>query len=473
MLKCVYVFLLMGVRVHSPDLRDAIKILESEGELICIKQNLSPKFEIPAALKLLDGGPAVLFENVQGYSFRIVGGICNSRRKLSLALKVPENKLHDLLIKAIDNPLPPIEVEDAPVKEVSESIDLRKLPILTHYERDAGPYITCGVIIAKDVIEGFQNMSFHRMLVLDHETLVLRVVPRHLYQMIKRANSIGKPLPIAIVIGLHPAILLAAASSPPFKIDELHVANSLLNGSLTVTKCTHNEIFVPANAEMVIEAYIYPSKLADEGPFVDATGTYDIKRKQPIIKAIRLFRRRDAIYQALLPASLEHRLLMGFHREALIKKYVSQVVPEVKDVRLTFGGCGWLHAVISIKKLSEGDGKNAIFAAFAAHPSLKHVIVVDDDVDINNLNDIEWAIATRFQADKDLIVIHNARGSSIDPSANQEKLLTSKMGLDATRPLDKPIEHFIKAKIPNLDKIRDILKEDLHYVFNKTSRIYA
>jgi len=450
--------------LSSLDLRHALNNLEQAGELIHINYPLSPKYEIAAALKVLDHGPAAIFEKVKEFDFKVAGGLCNSRNKLSLTIGVPSSRLHDSLLEAIEKPSPPVEVEDAPVNDVEE-LSLYRLPILTHYEGDAGPYITSGIIIAKDPEEHFQNASFHRMLIKDEKTLVVRVVPRHLHHIMVKAEKAGKPLPVAIIIGAHPAVLLAAASSPPLGVDELHVANSLMKNNLKVTRCTHADILVPADAEFLLEGYLYPNVLSDEGPFVDITGTYDIVRKQPVIRISKIFRREDAIYQAILPASCEHRLLMGFHREALIRKFVSQVVPEVKDVKLSFGGCGWLHAIISIRKTCEGDAKNAILAAFAAHPSLKHVIVVDEDINVDDIHDVEWAIATRFQADEDLIVIRNVRGSSIDPSADQERLLTSKMGIDATKPMNKPTQHFQKASIPKLSEVKKLL-EDLKVVPN-------
>lgn len=447
------------------NLRDVIDFYRELDELVVVNLPLSPKFEIAAALKVFDGSP-VLFEKVAGFKVKVVGGICSSKKLVSRALNVSPQSLHDMLLNAINNPSPPAIIDDAPIKERVEKPNLYELPILTHYEGDAGPYITCGVVFARDLESNFQNASFHRMLVLDERTLVIRIVPRHLYYLLKKAERVGQPLPIAIAIGLHPAVLLAAASSPPLGVDELHVANTLMGGELKVTYCNHSEILVPAESEIVLEGFIYPDRLADEGPFVDITGTYDFKRSQPVVEIVEIMRRRNPIYQALLPASIEHRFLMGFHREALIRRYVSQVVPRVNDVRLSFGGCGWLHAIISIEKSSEGDGKNAILAAFAAHPSLKHVVVVDSDIDIYDLNAVEWAIATRFQADKDLIVIRNVRGSSIDPSIDEKRLLTSKMGIDATRPLDKPETLFIKALIPNLSEVKEKL-EALNIVFKQ------
>lgn len=449
-------------------LRDVIDFLKEINRLLVINIPLSPKFEIAAALKVFDGQP-VLFRNVRGHNIKVVGGICSSRELVSRIIGVSPSSLHDVLLNAIDNPKPPTKVDDAPVKDRIVKPNLYSLPILTHYERDAGPYITCGVVFARDLNGKFQNASFHRMLVLDEKTLVIRIVPRHLHYLLRQAEKKGKPLPIAIAVGLHPAVLLAAASSPPLGVDELYVANTLMNCNLRVTCCNHAEILVPAESEIVLEGFIYPDRMVEEGPFVDITGTYDFKRKQPVVEIVEVMMRKNPIYQALLPASIEHRFLMGFHREALIRKYVSQVVPRVRDVRLSLGGCGWLHAIISIEKTTEGDGKNAILAAFAAHPSLKHVVIVDSDVDIYDLNSVEWAIATRFQAHNRLIVIKNVRGSSVDPSIDEEKLLTSKMGIDATRPLDKPESLFMKALIPGLSEVKRRL-EALEFVSEQRAR---
>lgn len=178
---------------------------------------------------------------------------------------------------------------------------------------------------------------------------------------------------------------------------------------------------------------------------------------QPIIEVVNIMHRKDYIYQALLPGGPEHRLLMGLPREAAIYEAVSKAVPKVKAVNLSVGGCGWLHSVISIEKQTEGDGKTALLAAFAAHPSLKHAIVVDSDIDVFNPVEVEWALALRFQASEDLIIIPNARGSTLDPSADQEQGLTSKMGIDATRPLNVPKENFEKARVPVTKKAAEII----------------
>lgn len=437
--------------VITTSLRSFLEECKSRNELLEVDEELSTVFEVAAWLKKLDGGPVALFRNVRESEVPVVGGVCGSRSRILRALSVNERTFYEEVSNALTKPLKPVEVEDGPVKEVVEEPNLFKLPVLTHYEKDRGPYITAGVVIAKSISGDFQNASIHRILVLDKDTGVIRLVPRHLYAMYQEAKNLKRPLEVAVVIGVHPAILFAAACSPPLGVDELWVANSILKGGLKVSSCTTSDIKIPVEAEMVLEGLILPDQLAGEGPFVDVTGTYDIVRKQPVIKFTKLMRRLNPIYQAILPASLEHKLLMGMPRELAIWSAVSSVVPRVKAVRLTPGGCGWLHAVISIEKQAEGDGKNAIIAAFAAHPSLKHVVVVDEDVDVDDVTQVEWAIATRFQGDRGLVVLKGVRGSSLDPSADQELLLTTKVGVDATIPISQAKSKFERARIPGVE----------------------
>lgn len=264
-------------------------------------------------------------------------------------------------------------------------------------------------------------------------------------------------LDVAIAIGVHPAVMLAAASSVPFGTSEFNMANTLLNNKLTLIKCEHVDAFAPAEAEIVLEGKILFDKEVAEGPLVDITGTYDVQRKQPVIELTSMMHRRDFIYEALLPSGNEHKLLMGLPRETMIWEAVSQTVPKVKAVNLSIGGCGWLHAIISIDKLVDGDAKNALAAAFSAHSSLKHAVVVDPDIDGYDPKMVEWAIATRFQANEDMVILANARGSTLDPSADQETGLTTKVGIDATRPLTKPREKFELAKIPASKKTTEII----------------
>jgi UbiD family decarboxylase len=211
----------------------------------------------------------------------------------------------------------------------------------------------------------------------------------------------------------------------------------------------------------VLEGKISYTKEVNEGPFVDVTGVYDVQRKQPVVTIAGVMHRKDYVYQGLLPSGAEHRLLMGVPHETLIWEAVSKVVPKVCAVNLSVGGCGWLHAAISVDKQLEGDGKNVLLAAFAAHPSLKHAVVVDSDINVFDAFDVEWAIATRFQASRDLLVMNNVRGSTLDSSADQETGLTTKVGVDATRPFTKPKHKFDRANIP-ADKRAEAIATRLH-----------
>jgi UbiD family decarboxylase len=244
-----------------------------------------------------------------------------------------------------------------------------------------------------------------------------------------------EPLEVAIAIGMHPATLLATTTSVPINTDELEVANNFHHGEMKLIKCENVDLEVP-ECEILLEGRILPNERADEGPFVDLTDTYDVVRKEPVIELERMHYRRDSLYHAIMPAGFEHKLLQGLPQEPRIYNAVSNTLPTVKNVVLTEGGCCWLHAAISIQKQTPGDGKNVIMAALAAHPSLKHCVVVDEDINIFEAEDVEYAIATRVKADDDVLIIPGARGSSLDPCATPEGT-TTKVGVDATKPLDK------------------------------------
>ena len=276
-------------------------------------------------------------------------------------------------------------------------------------------------------------MCFHRLLRLDKRRMVARVVEgRGTHTALMKVQD---DLPVAICIGLPPHVLLAAAMSPPPGVDELTIAQAL--APTPVVRCRTVPLRVPAAAEFVLEGRI-THRTAPEGPFVDLTGTYDIVRQQPVIEIDCITHRREAIYQALLPGGLEHKLLMGLPREPTIYAAVNEVC-ECRNVHITPGGTSWLHAVVQIEKRHPDDGRRAAAAAFRGHGSLKHVVVVDTDVDPFDPQQVEWAIATRFQAARDLLVFKDQPSSSLDPSAKQvpgRKARTSKMALDATIPWD-------------------------------------
>ncbi|MGQ9595629.1 MAG: UbiD family decarboxylase [Anaerolineae bacterium] len=417
------------------DLRTLLACLAQDGLLQEVEEALDPRFQIAQAL-LERGERPARFLHVAGSPFPVVGGLCAHRETIARGLGIAPQDLTLTLARALHEPAPPPRVEEAPCQEVVvEAPDLNALPILTHFPTDPGPYVTAGVVVLRDPVSGVQNLSFHRLLRLDERRFVARLVEgRGAHLAWSRALG---DLPVAICLGAPMQVLVAAAMSPPPGVDELTLAQAL--DETPVVRALRSDLWVPAETEMVLEGRLTHT-LVDEGPFVDLTGTLDLVRPQPVVEVDLFTHRRDAFYQALVPGGLEHRLLMGLPREPTIWEEVSKVC-NCWAVRITPGGCSWLHAVVQIRKRAPEDGRRAAEAAFRGHGSLKHVVVVDEDVDPDDPYDVEWAIATRFQAARDLLVWEDEPGSSLDPSARHtpgQKSRTSKMALDATVPWDTP-----------------------------------
>jgi UbiD family decarboxylase len=322
--------------------------------------------------------------------------------------------------------------------------DLDQLPILRHFDNDGGRYITSGVMIAKHPDHG-QNLDFHRCMQISRTELAMRVVKGRNFDSFLR--DLGQ-VDVAVCVGCGPNVLAAAATSVDIGIDELEIANAL--EPLEVVKAKTVDLNIPAQAEIVLEGTVYLDRRHTEGPFVDLTETQDVVREEPVFVVKAITHRRDAIWQALLPGGLEHKLLMGMPREPTIFKSVNQVV-RCLDVNVNPGGSSWLHAVVKIDKQSPDDGRRAIQAAFDGHSSCKHVFVVDEDIDIYNPLEVEWAMATRFQGDEDLVVKEKERGSSLDPSAELGTHLTTKIGFDLTKPIGEAGKPFEKVDYPQVD----------------------
>ena len=423
------------------DVRSFISQADSGGYLITVDREVGPYLEMARLAAELDGRP-VLFNCVRGSAYRVLAGACSDRRYFGLALDTPADRLIFRLADALAEPQPPPLFDEGPCQEVIDrSVDLASIPFLTHWPHDGGAYASAAVAFVNDPDTG-PNASFHRLLRLDERRLAARLVERRGADTAWRKVALGDPprsaagLPVAICIGLPLQVLLAASMSPAPGVDELTIAQALAPTPLVT--CA-NGIRVPAQAEFVFEGRI-TRELVPEGPFVDLTGTYDFVRPQPVIEIDRITHRQDAVYQALLPGRLEHRLLMGMPREPTIYAEVNKVA-RCLNVHVTPGGASWLHAVVQIDKRTPEDGLRAIEAAYRGHGSLKHVVVVDGDVNIFDPNDVEWAIATRFQADRDLVVFEDQPSSSLDPSAKHmagQKSRSAKMGLDATIHWDTP-----------------------------------
>ncbi len=396
----------------------------------------------------LEGKP-VLFENIKEHTgWRIGSGVCSDRKYFSMSLGVPIENLTAHLAQALENPVLPPTSLHAPCQEiVLEDFNLNDLPILLHLPQDAGHYIASNVVILKDPDFG-RNMCYHRLLRLDDRRFAARIVEN-------RGTSVALSktegdLPVAICIGVSLATHLAASMSPDPEVDELSVANSLAPTPLV--KCLTKDLEVPAEAEIVLEGRI-TRQLVSEGPFMDLTETMDIIRQQPVIEIDLITHRKNPIYHALLPGGLEHKLLMGMPREPTIFNEVNKKV-RCTGVVITPGGGSWLHAVVQIEKRGPDDGPTAIKAAFKGHGSLKHVWIVDTDIDIYNTVEVQWAMATRFQADRDILFLADQPGSSLDPSGTHkpgQKSRTAKLGLDCTIPWGADKSKYLKGRYGSAD----------------------
>jgi 2,5-furandicarboxylate decarboxylase 1 len=446
------------------DLRDQIKKLESWGELLRIKKEVNPRFELPAVYKKLETGKALVFEKIAGYSLPVAAGFDNSRSRIARVLDTDESGLLERYLKAIRHPLPPQEVEDGPIKEIKVARDidlLKELPVVTHYEKDGGPFITAGVVIAEDPARRIRNLSYHRLQILDKDEIGIFLQPRHLWELFSEKEKRGEPLEVAIAIGLDTALRLAAATSGisvPLGYDEYAIAGALRQNPVVIIKGETVEVRVPARAEIVIEGVILPRVRKREGPLVNFSGTYGEAAFSPVIKVRAITLRKKAIYQDLLPFSPEHHLLLALGYEPAVLQIAQSRVPGAAAVHITPAGCGRFHAVISLKKEQEGEGKEVIQTVFGNTRDLKQVIVVDEDINPYDLKEVEWAVATRFQADRNLVVLPPSPGSPLDPSARDG--MTSRMGIDATKPMGKT-DAYGKACIPGSEKINieDYLRE--------------
>jgi UbiD family decarboxylase len=303
-------------------------------------------------------------------------------------------------------------------------------------------YSSATIFLAIDPDTGQQNASFHRMMHLNGNRFSVRVVPRDLFNIYDKNKQKGRHTKVIAICGVHPAISLAAATSYQ-NMNELELANTFLKGEL---KCIDIDgIDVPVETEVVMMGQLLHDEVADEGPFVDITGTWDKVRREPVFEVEKVYIQNDPIWQVILPGWTEHRILMGLTQEPRILNIVRNTVPSVKDVVLTRGGVGWLHAVVSISKRHEGEGQNAGMATLSAHPSLKRVIVVDDDINVNNSESVEWALATRLKPDEGITFVKGARSSSLDPSSAGTGV-SAKWIVDATIPLNRNRRDFEKVE---------------------------
>jgi 2,5-furandicarboxylate decarboxylase 1 len=446
----------------SPDLRSWLGRLAASGRLAVARSGVALIDELAAVSKKLELERAVMFPQAGGHAMAVVSNLFVERNWVADSIGVPTEKLLTRFQEAVRKPLPWTEVKDAAVQElVHRDVDLLKLlPIPKHNEHDSGPYITAALLIARNPKTKIQNVSIHRCQVSGPDRIGVLLLPRHTHHYFRIAEEAGEALEIALVIGVHPALILASQAIAALDEDEMEIAGALMGAPVEMVKCRTNQVRVPAHAEIVIEGRILPGVREPEGPFGEFPQYYGPRANREVIQVDAVTHRRNAIFHTIVGGGMEHLLLGEIPREATLLDHLQRSFPNVQDVRLTRGGTCRYHLVVKIDKRSDGEPKNIIMGAFGGHYDLKQVTIVDLDVDIDDPHEIEWAIATRFQADRDLLVVAGAQGSRLDPSSQAG--VSAKMGLDATKPVEAEAMKFKRIHVKGLEDIdlRSMLEQD-------------
>ncbi|MFD1706751.1 UbiD family decarboxylase [Siminovitchia sediminis] len=441
------------------NMRDLLEDWDKRGLLNRIHKEVSPDYELGAVIRALKGEQPLLFENVQGYSVPMAAGLGGSRKLMADSMGLEVNELLPKMVDSLINPLPTNLVPTGPVHEnvVLPPFDLDDFfPVPTFHTEDCGPYYVSGVLVVKDVEGRKRYTSIRRMKFIGGNRTNIVITSSELNRQVAYFEERGESMEVAVMFGVVPAVVLASQfSTHLFHADKLDVSGALLGESLDVVQCKTVDLEVLAEAEIVLEGKIVPHERDPEGAFGELGGYYGGNAPQPVVEMTAITYRNNPISQTIFPSSSEERLPMCLVREMTLLSTVKQTVENVKAVHVTMAAAARLHAIIQIEKKTEGDAKQAALAAFASDKDLKHVVVVDDDVDIFNHEDVEWAIATRCQADQDVFIIPGAKGSPLESSHNLRGV-TAKMGIDATYPISEK-EMFRRTSVPIEIDLNDYL----------------
>ena len=433
-----------SIRAELQSLRDA-------DELVEINIPVDREFELSAILERQGQGPAIRFNSVKGYGGPVVGNLLSSRAKMAYLLGVAEPELLSTLVHAIDHPIAPTATAYAAWQEKTHDRDfdlLKILPLGRQCAREQGPYITAGVFITKDPATGWQNVSINRALVLPPDRIMVGMAPsHHLYRLASAQWAAGRPLEVAIAIGNPAAVMLASNAYVGYGDDELAIAGGLMGEPLRLAKCQTMDVEVPAPAEVVLEAEFRPNDRHEEGLVSEFHGLYEDYGPSPVGHVRSVSHRRDFIFHTIAASRVQEHMLIGAVMiEATVFRAVRAAVPSVRNVHVTFGGGGRMHCVVALHNPPPGEGPKAVFAALAHANIIKHVVVVDDDIDVFNPEEVEWAMATRFRADRDIFVVPRVRADRVDPV--RENRTVAKWGLIALKDPGQPVQVYERARAP-------------------------
>ncbi len=433
------------------DLRSYLKQLETNNLLLHVDRDVDPKFELSAVVRAAEKeNKAIEFHSVRGSTFPVVANLTVSRKMLALALDTPEGKTVEEYVSRADRPIKPQLVSSGPCKEnilLGDEARSEILPIVTHAEGDVAPFITAGMVTARDPETGYSNVSFNRMQLKGSQKFGVRMMaPQHLGVIHGKAEKLGRNLEVAVVIGAHPLEMIAASTTLPYGVDHYELAGALAGEPVELVKCETVDISVPASAEIVLEGEVLANVREEEGPYGDVFQFYIPETKNHVFHLKAITYRNGAIYHTIQAGTKEDIHLLALSREAKVYRALTASGYVVTGISVT---PSLLSGVIGIKKRSEGEAKNVAMCAFGAYSWLKYCIVVDEDVDVYNLDDVWWAMVTRSRPDKGIFIVPEAQGFPRD----LHHLHQSKIGIDATAPLEAK-EEKIRKYIPGQEKIQ-------------------
>lgn len=439
----------------SQDLRSYLELVESRDDLVRIAGPVDPRYEVSALVAKLARErrrrPVLLLENVKGSALPVVTNLHASRRRMALAMNTEPREVQRAFLRAMERPVAPVVVDRGPVKEVVRTgagVDLLALPQIVHHAADAGPYITAAISFARDPEEGTWNCAYNRLMIMGRDRTSIHITAsKHLWEFYQKAEARGEALPVAFAVGVHPAIGLGALAIGSIDEDERAIMGGVLGEPLELVRCETSDLLVPAHAEIVLEGEILPGERTPEGPFSEFTGYSLGERQREVVRYNAVTMREGALFHDISVAQVDHLLLSTIPMEANLYRAVRAIVPSVTAVRVPAP----YSCYVAIEQRVSGQAKNAVLAVLGADMYIKRVVVVDHDVNIFDDREVAWALGTRCQADRDITVISNTRGSDLDPSTDSDGY-TAKWGVDATA---KPslAEYTPRNRIP-----RDVLE---------------
>lgn len=425
--------------------RSALSRMVAQGRLASYDQPIPLELAVAGAMKKHDGDKALMFTSVGGFDIPVVGNFLACPANCEAAFGVGYQDIRGFVERALGAPREPSLVSNPPAQEVAITDDIdvgATLPVLKHTRDDAGRFITAGIVIFRDPDTGVHNASYHRLQLIGPDRTAIKLdFGRHLRLAFDRAKARGVDLPVSICLGADVSLQFVAAtmgSQLPEDADELSVAGGLAGQPIAIAEALTHDGVVAADSEIVLEGAISVSETFHEGPFGEFIGLMSPPGDAPIVRITALTHRRDPIYHAINGYGRETVVLRKYVMEASLMKVLRAAAPFVKDVNMTPGGLHRFHAILQVEKTGphhEGFARNAMMASFGALKDLDLVIVVDDDIDLNDPHDVEYALAMRFDAGRDLVLIPDARGHEMVRASRGG--IRAKLGLDATVPHDQ------------------------------------